>query len=231
MLHTAHLEHELSWYFDEAEGAIKQLRSTWIETIRKDVGRDAVAPGLRCGPIYVHSSQHAYRPTAEMNDAAMAAAARANRISAALREARWTPTAMFTPPPLWPADVLQLRFREKLDECRFPFGVMGFAARRARPLDVVRQVAVRGCGNMAHLTPAALEAWGRTRTTLSAPRWVDQLGRRLQQGKAADEGERTLGKLVAQQCAALELRALEAYARARQRVPDAVRRAALARLG
>jgi len=129
-------------------------------------------------------------------------------------------------------DVLRLRFRELVLPARIPFGLSGQAARRGRPINGaigIRLNPARGPGNLAHLTPAAIEAWGRARSTLSAPAWVDRLGIRLGPDGGCTAAERELGRRIVEQCELLEETAIARYRSAILRVPERVRRAARSR--
>jgi hypothetical protein len=229
---------ELEWLFNEAPAAVGGLRSTFRDGVEVLRGRPPgfVIDGLwypgelrLSGKIHVGST-HMQEASYEIEDSFLAAAARERRLWAAVVVAAWE--AHWVPAPaVPPLHVLRLRFREVIPAERRVFGLPGFAALGARPLDRVRHVAARGPGILAHLTLAAAQAWGRERTQLELARWVDRLGSRLAAGKAATPGERELGGAIRAECALLEDRALVAFERARQRVPERVRRAALARLG
>src|SRR5207237_1234687 len=119
--------------------------------------RSQHAGGLRCGPVYVGQGDGSVRlpDLPDESHPALVAVARERRIRAALAGAG--PDVEL---------VLRLRFREPLPQCRIPFGLDGSAARRARPIDAcigVRLTPMRGVGNVAHLTRAAVDAWEAAR--------------------------------------------------------------------
>lgn len=232
---------DLEWFYAEAEGAIKRGVRSGQSTFeaemearsrRAQAAELAVYPptpelgagvlwhdaGLRCGPVYVgQGDARGFVPDLpDEEHPAMIAVARERRIRRALAGAG---------PDVELA--LRLRFREVLQPRRIPFGLAGSSGRRARPLAAclgVRLTPARGPGNLAHLTAAAAEAWTIARTCLDLSRWVDRLGGRVHHQGAVSPMERSLVKAIAKECEALELSALDAYTRARPRLPDRMRR-------
>jgi hypothetical protein len=219
---------ELTWYYEQAPSEVGPLKSTWPAEVRAAAER---AAGRDDRPHLVHVPSGQPSCTApEPNWHAIAAAGRERRIRAALagadhaarRDPRWT-----CPAP--PSEVLRLRFRELVLPARVPFGLSGQASRRGRPINAaigIRLNPARGPGSIAHLAPAALEAWGRSRSRLSAPVWVDRLGIRLGPDGGCTAAERELSKVITQQCELLEAQAVTQYRTAIVRVPERVRRAA-----
>jgi len=224
---------ELSWYYEQAPSEVGPLKSTWPAEVRAAAERwgahNNPPDENRSHPVHVPASQPSCTAPEE-NWHAIAAAGRERRIRAALaganhaarRDPRWTCPA----PPSW---VLRLRFRELVLPARVPFGLSGQAARRGRPINAaigIRLNPARGPGNLAHLVPAALDAWKAARTRRGIASWTDQLGIRLGPDGGCTAAERDLSRVIAQQCELLEAQAIAQYRTAIVRVPERVRRAA-----
>lgn len=229
-------EADLLWYFNDAAGEIRALRSTWPQEARANAERSSSGTGvvLRQGQVHVPSSQLHPQPRG-IDGRAIAAVTLEKRIRRQLAAAG--PDAELA---------LQLRYREVLTPSRAVFGA-GDSDRMRRTLDAAsskdkvqreraRLTAInqrarpeRGPGSLAHITAAAFIAYAGARSTLPIERWVDRLGQRLAAG-GATEAERTLQREITRQADALVLRAWQAYRRAPGRVPEAVRRRAAVRM-
>lgn len=161
---SARVVSDLSWFFNDSEGAIKGLRSTWSDVVAvkqsespgrlfvwlrvkagegwRMVRQDVDAAPLRCGPVYVPKEEH-YQALHELDGAALWAAEREAPILSALRAAG--PDAF---------EVLRHRWREKLlvcrehvpehlwpfidwdrKGCRIPFGLEGSTGRRGNEFE------------------------------------------------------------------------------------------------
>jgi hypothetical protein len=230
---------DLTWFFNESEGAIKGLRSTWSDVVLVKqaeppahirIGEHWYDRSLQLsGRVYVPKEQH-HQASYEMSGRALAAARREAPILSALQ---------FAGPDVFEA--LRHRFREKLlvcrqhvpdhlvpfvdrwrAGCRIPFGLEGQSGRRGSEFEGCLGVMLnplRGCGAVAHLTQAARAAYAkdrlRLRVRLDVAGWVDRLGGRICQGEASED-EQALGRELRRQAEALvygEGGALDRYSR------------------
>jgi hypothetical protein len=211
-------EADLLWVFNDAEGELKAMRSTWPQETRPQYERIQRAQGLRCGPVHVGSGSHSSQAR-EPDPSALYAAQRERRIWRFLIGAG--PEAF---------EVLRLRYREPLRECRVVFGYTEPPPRRGRKVVSsigAPRIALRGNGTLAHLTPSAHAAYDAARTTLALERWMDRLGNRLRSGSAS-VADRDLQRAVLREAEALLLRAYGRYRRGSGRLPEAVLRAGVA---
>jgi hypothetical protein len=196
--------------------------------------------GIRCGLVEVGLGDEGFGRVPELPDedhavmvrerfAARVARtlARADDLARALTEPAWT-----CPAP--PSHVLRLRIREFLPPSRWAFDPLYRPLReqekRQPTMISVPQTKIRGPGNLAHLVPAALLAWKRSRSILTVERWADRLGRVLAQPVAPVE-TRELGRQVKLECEMLEALAFAFFRRGRTHVPHRVQRAGVLALG
>lgn len=161
--------------------------------------------GLVNGQVHVgHGGGGGAVREAEPDELARDAVERAARIGRALLDAdRLHPGTRA---------ILELRFRRDLAPERAAFGTA-----------TGRQ---RGCGNVAHLTDAAIGAFEQSRTRLeTCEAWVDRLGSRLA-ASTAGAVELALGAQIAREAESLVDIAIERFRRHLSRVPAVVERRA-----
>jgi hypothetical protein len=223
-------EHSLLWYFNDAAGQLDtrgEMHASMVTRMQFAAlrrpnhlnGIDERTGRNEADVIYIGSIQPSSRvPVHPDEDSHGMKAARGERrirerLKAAGAEAE---------------EILRLRFREVLHECRIPFGLEGQDLRQAKrgrklSLIAVRLPLRRGPGTAAHLTAAARDAYAYAaargaKRDLSA--WVDQLGGRIDRGTASP-AERLLGAQIAREAQALVLWAWGCYS-ARRPLPRSV---------
>lgn len=197
---------DVSFFFNEADEIIKhQIRSSWPDEVRARAEKIRV----ELHTVGVSKKRQPGKLTYELDETALYAAARWNRVNASLRAAGDETR-----------EILRLRMREVMRPERTVFGF--HAAQTALG---VRRELERGPGMLADLTEAAARGWRASRSPRSLALWLDGLGTRVARAEGSP-GDRQLVNAIKAECAALELQAWRAYGKAKVRtLPPSVRRA------